>query len=414
MADIPEIWRDWFTVPPSPAGRGIRRCAEGHLVRSLPAPCPVCGGLTVGRALDRVYTGEDEIAAGDVARREVMRGKFVILAGAVWALAGLRVLYWLVFNGALSALFALVSSVIIALVFQALIATVIRAILSAIAGRATHGAHVSDLHAKLDDFADRIMDPFLARNGIGENGRIHVAPEELALLEQAFAHEELVPRHGSIPALLAAAALRRDLRRFRERLVAAEAGDWFLAYARIAPDEKLIPFLEEVLFEEGLDPAGAAEQVQQRRSGKKLETFLTDLEQRRGSDPVVVTIDALDGLDAGSFESLVQMMLESEGYARRGLALERHGEKLLLHARPSIEPLDTPVVQGTLVEKAEVGCEHALIATNATFTDAARALARGNKIELVDRKALEVRLEAFNKAPKDYARLATLLKPRRA
>ena len=144
MADIPEIWRDWFTVPPSSAGRGIRRCADGHLSRSLPAPCPVCSGATVGRALDRVYTGEEELLTADVARRETLRGKFVILAGAVWALAGLRVLYWLVFNGFLSAFFALVTSVIIALVFQALIATALRALLDFLKGRASHGEHVSD------------------------------------------------------------------------------------------------------------------------------------------------------------------------------------------------------------------------------------------------------------------------------
>src|SRR5205807_1237063 len=109
------------------------------------------------------------------------------------------------------------------------------------------------------------LEPFLERNGVGENAPVRAPPEELVLLEQAFAAEGLVPRHGSLLLLLAAAALRRDLARFRERLVAVGESDWFLAYAKTTPDERLLPLLEEVLFLEGIDPIDTAEQVSARR-----------------------------------------------------------------------------------------------------------------------------------------------------
>jgi HJR/Mrr/RecB family endonuclease len=129
---------------------------------------------------------------------------------------------------------------------------------------------------------------------------------------------------------------------------------------------------------------------------------------------VIVTLEALDAVAAESFETLVLMLLESEGFTPHGAWLEKHGEKTALFIRQQSSPLDTPVVQEALVARTQLGCEHALVVTNATFGEPARELATSNRIELVDRAALRARLETFNKSPKDYARVAALLGPRPA
>src|SRR5581483_3106212 len=167
-----------------------------------------------------------------------------------------------------------------------------------------------------------------------------------------------------------------------------------------------------VLADEGIEPVDVAEQVRLRRSQGRLETFLGDLEQRRAGEALSVTIEMLDALPAASFEGVVAFLLEVEGYEKRAPAVfERHGEKTALVVVHSGEPLEAPSVQRALLARTEQGCARALVVANAPASEAARAVASENRIELVDRDALRARLDAFNRTPKDYARLAALLAP---
>jgi hypothetical protein len=414
MKELERLYREWLAIPDPPAERGLRRCALGHLARERPGPCGVCGEAAAGLALAPIYTGEDEALAEDLARSARARSIVTALAAGIWSVAALRVLAWLVLDGIVRATFVLATTSVFALAFHAALVFVARLVLDVLRGHGSHGEHVEDLEAKLDAIADRVLEPFLSRVSIGEGAPLRAPPEELALLEQAFALEGLVPRHGALPLLLASAALRRDYRRFKERLAAAEPDDPHRAYARAIEGEALLPMLEELLAKQGSEPENVADLVRAQRTDRKLETFLGDLAERRAAGGVVVTIEALDAVSPASFEAIVVMLLETEGYAAKGPVLERHGEKTVAFARQEVQLLDTPLVQEALAARTQLACQHALVVTSSGFTDAARDLARANAIELVDRAALARRLDAFNKAPKDYARLAVLLKPRAA
>lgn len=414
MVDLEKLRTDWLTIPDPRVAADVRRCLEGHLARTLPGPCRACGGATVSRALVRVYTGEDELVALDLARRAEARRIVRALAVAIWVLALLRVLAYLIFDGAITTFFVAVTTAVFALALNVTLVLTARAILDSFRGPPLHGVQVDDLPAKLELLAERVLEPFLARNGVAEGLAVRAPPEELVLLEQAFAREGLVPRHGSLPGLLASAALARDFRRFKERLAATGHEDRHLAYARAVHDERHIPMLEQLLVEDGRDPVDTHELVRAHRSDRKLDNFLEDLEQRRSAPSLNVTIEAVDAIEKASFEELVLMVLGSEGFERRSGFVERHGEKTLVLARQETKPVDAATVQEAVVARARLSCEHALVVTNSTFTDAARELASSNRVELVDRAALTTRLAAFNKAPKDYGRLAAVMTPRSA
>jgi HJR/Mrr/RecB family endonuclease len=157
------------------------------------------------------------------------------------------------------------------------------------------------------------------------------------------------------------------------------------------------------------------------RHEHKLRGFALDLAQRREGETLNVRLEDVDRMDPFKFELLVGMIYQTLGYAitetrKTGdqgadVFLEKAGEKTVVQTKLYTAPVGNHAVQEVIAARSHYRCQHAIVLTNNSFTRSAIELAASTKVHLVDRQQLNAMLQTFNRSPKNYSRLADLLKP---
>lgn len=446
----PSPW--WRLAPPhlawplgDPAARRCVACQRNHF--ALPGPCPDCGGATAGLDVGAVASGDDgalQEAFADFQHHEKFLSHAVT---AIWAVAAALALLLLV---------AMMRNrnLVVNLLFFALFAAPIVAGAAWLQARAAGliGARFARRHPAdraaprargLERARDQVVEPFLDRHGVVEGMPIRAPEEELGLLRQLLAREDVALPADRVRPFLAACALRRDFDRFRWDLDGQPGVDRapMVAYAALVPDESgdpaRLPYLRQVLADAGrdADEGHVAAVLRDVRRERKLKSFAADLKERRpapatvsgpvlGTTPIGpgVPIARVDGMAARNFEPLLALIHRARGdavqeAARAGepgvdLILERPGERVVLQGQLAHEPVGPRAVQRAVAAQHYYRCRRAIVATNHHFAPDAAALAAAEGVELIDRRGLIALLDAFNRTPaRDDPRLAPLLAP---
>jgi HJR/Mrr/RecB family endonuclease len=115
------------------------------------------------------------------------------------------------------------------------------------------------------------------------------------------------------------------------------------------------------------------------------------------------------------------MIYQSQGYIVKetpktgdqgaDVFIEKAGERSVVQAKLYGHPVGNKAVQEVVAARIYYGCQYAIVVSNNFFTPSAKELARSSNVKLVDQTEFLSMLAAFNKSPKDYARLAILMKP---
>ena len=429
-------------------GPRARRCVACHRNQfALPGPCAFCDGQTVGLDAAGVADGHD--LATVEAHREFLQAERLLnrATAAIWGVAAMIVAlllfetmrnrWWL----ANLFFFAIFAAPVVAGAGW-LHAKAVGLAASWFAARHPEGPEVVDPdspHAsRVARLREAIVEPFLDRHGIAENTPTWAPEEERELLRQLLAREGLPMDADRLRAFLTACAFRRDFNRFRGRLAGAEADAPIAAYAEVAPEEAsdvvAFPYLQQVLAESGGDADGGrvAALLRDVRRNRKLRSFEADLRDRKPAAPslparvdpptgAVVAIEQVERMDPGHFERLAGMIYQSRGYFARevpkvgengaDVLLEKGGERTVVRAKLHAHEVGDAAVREAQAAKAFYHCQHAILLTTHHFPPSAVELAARGGITLVDREGLVTLLDAFNRAPKDDARLALLLQP---
>jgi restriction system protein len=113
-------------------------------------------------------------------------------------------------------------------------------------------------------------------------------------------------------------------------------------------------------------------------------------------------IAEIDRMDGKTFERRLEIMFRRLGYevehvGRRGdygadLVVRRNGEKTIVQAKRWTKNIHIRAVQEANAAPAMYGCSRAMVVTNRYFTQAAKKLARANRVELWDRDTLVAKL----------------------
>ena len=124
-------------------------------------------------------------------------------------------------------------------------------------------------------------------------------------------------------------------------------------------------------------------------------------------------------MDPYKFELLLAMMYEANGYRaietpKNGdqgadVLVERAGERTIIQAKLYSDSVGNKAVQEAIAARGHFRCHEAKVITNNYFTSSEKDLARSSNVELLDRTVLRGMIEQFNKSPKDYSRLATIM-----
>jgi HJR/Mrr/RecB family endonuclease len=279
---------------------------------------------------------------------------------------------------------------------------------------------------RLESFCDEVVHHFFARNGMIEGSSVHdLSEEELGLLADLFIRE----RFGrDEPAnwhdFLTACSLRRDYQLFRQRIEYFRDADPVAVYASLMPqvtDGARLPFLREYLAEKGRasDPELVKSLVESHREEFKQRAFSDDLRQRRREEGFSIKIGEVDAMNPFNFEELLGMIYGAEGHQievtkKSGdqgadVIIERAGERCVVQAKLYSQPVGNHAVQEAVAAIRHYRCQRAIVVTNNYFTRSAVELAHSNNVSLVDRQKLTAMLDEFNKRPKDYNRLASLM-----
>lgn len=429
-------------------GARARRCVACQRNQFVvPGPCTFCGAETVGLDVAAVAEGLDGETVE--AHRDFLRHEKVlnIATSAIWAVAaGLALLllfetmrnrWWLV-NLLFFALFA--APLIAGAAW--LHAKAVGLIAARFAARHEDRPEVVDPEspraAAVGRIREEIVEPFLDRHDIAENTPAWAPEEERELLRQLLGREGLPMGAERLRAFLTACAFRRDFNRFRNRL-AENGGDASIAaYAEIAPEEGAdlanLPYLQQVLAEAGreADEAHVTTVLRDVRRGRKLRSFEADLRERKPAprEPsavapappgAIVAIEQVDRMEPHNFELLAGMIYQTLGYFAReaprvgargaDILLEKGGERTVVQAKHDPNSVGNAAVREVLAAKAYYHCQHATVVTNHEFPPSAVELAHRGGVTLVGREGLIAMLDAFNRQPKDYDRLALLLQP---
>jgi HJR/Mrr/RecB family endonuclease len=109
-------------------------------------------------------------------------------------------------------------------------------------------------------------------------------------------------------------------------------------------------------------------------------------------------ITAIDMMDGTTFERRLVWLFQGLGYrvdrvGRRGdygadLVVERNGERVVVQAKRWTKNVGVKAVQEAHSAPAMYECSRSMVVTNRYFTQAARKLARANRVELWDRDQL--------------------------
>lgn len=429
---------------------GLRRCLRGaHHSFGLPSTCTMCGARTVGTDVAAVLNGDDARLQEAVAvyRHTVkgVRASTVLTLGLGLLLAIIllfssirNLAYVLIVIGAVAAV-----HVMLLLWFRRRFATV----LSKLGGspQGTRGAEFEPTcRDVIGPFLDRartveamaaahgepsVHVALVARRRLGlEPERIPIDPQEVGLLQELLLRRgvSLPTESAHIDLFLNSCALLLDFEAFSARIAHAEAQGLSRdeAYVMLTSDDDYdLPFFIECERQAGR-PCSELElraRMEAARSRLRVESFERDLHQRKMFEGVSVSAEIVDGLSPGAFEELIAMIFESRGCraektGRAGdqgadVVIEAPGVRTVIQAKLYAEPVGNKAVQEAVAAKAHYGCHRACVVTNNLFSSAARELAATNDVELIDRRKLCELLAEFNRAPKDYARLARLLVP---
>jgi len=289
-----------------------------------------------------------------------------------------------------------------------------------------------ELGGKLESICEKTVYPFLQRNRITEGQSVDIPPDEKSLLIEHLAEDRVSLDPKSFRAFTTTCALRRDFHLFRQRVeVNARTAQISLkeAYANLFPQESndriVLPFLRQMLAfrDEPTDREIVLANVTRIRRENKLKGFALDLDQRREGDGRTVIIDDVDRMDPFNFELLAGMIYQAQGFAvtetpKSGdqgadVFLEKAGEKTVVQTKLYSDSVGNHAVQEVIAARSHFRCQHAVVLSNSYFTRSAKELAMSTNVKLVDREELKAMLDIFNKSPKDYSRLALLLKPMR-
>jgi hypothetical protein len=258
--------------------------------------------------------------------------------------------------------------------------------------------------------------------------RVPVQEGEMELLRAALLKRGLAVSGspGAYQRFLTSAALALDYQDFSRRVDQAETNGMgcYGAYAVLrADDETFLPFLvaRELAHGMSMSEADALSRVESERRRLQASLFEEDLSQRTRASAGPVTLDRINLISPEHFEELIAMIYESRGCAARrtgrsgdqgcDVLVEEPGARIVVQAKHYSEAVGNGAVQEAVAAKAYYACDRARVVTNNVFTRGAIELAASNDVELVDKVKLQELLVEFNRAPKDYPRLARLLVP---
>jgi len=405
--------------------------------------CAICANLTVGLQVADVANGEDEQRQhiyniwSKAKKRVTSVFAWSLIVGAVVSLLLFFTTWWFVFLVPIT--------VAMAIAVPIFTAGIINARIGQLANR-----HLLELpkpvsEQMIEKLNSAFIDPFLRRNemplgtippagaflvsrlkSLDRPIYVLIAPKELHMLQQILAASGVMlwDNSNSAEVVLNAFALKNDYSLFKERIEHHESTGMSVLAAYVSlvtRDEGLLPFLQQFLAERGMPESasslpGTLEQV---RHQFQLRGFAKDLEQRRHLS-MSLTLEMVDAMNPYNFELLLGMMYEAQGYRfietpKSGdqgadVLLERAGESTVVQAKLYSHSVGNEAVQEAIAARSHFRCHAAKVVTNNYFTRSARELAQSSDVELIGRDELAQMISEFNKSPKDYSRLAVLMK----
>ena len=431
------VW-DSLSLQWAPSKPHLRRCLgkTPHYVFSTHLPCAICSEPTVGLFLNQVITGVDS-ACQDAYRiwdfqrriRNISIGVGLVVSAIAFAMS-----WW----------FVITVPLILLLTFAvpSLSARILKK------GLQNRIDYLTDQHTPLSsaeqgDIARKYIDPFLRRNerpdessgpvrirrfdSFDKAGNIVVPPAEIRMLETVLARDgiELWKGNVSPEEVLTTFVLRGEYAMFKRRIEHMEAPELsaFKAYSLLTSrDDAFLPFLLQLQAQRGKAVSDTEFKSQLAIARRELELggFRKDLEHRRNVH-ISITIEIVDQMDPFKFEHLLGMIYETRGFRVKetpstgdqgaDVLLEKAGETTVVQAKLYSNPVGNKAVQEAIAAKGHFRCNRAAVVTNNEFTKSACELAASCSVELVSRSQLATMIEYFNRQPKDYARLKSLVDP---
>jgi HJR/Mrr/RecB family endonuclease len=418
----------WQPAPPH-----LRRCLTGeHHQFSTHSRCFRCDAYSVGLDVSQVIAGQD--FGLQQVLNHVQTGQEDIRKAFAWSLAigvlliGSLLVFSLWFWAAIAFVVALAIPVIVIWRVNRIVAQTLRI-------QKTPPIAEKEIDALFDHF----VGPFLLRNENPDATSVQVAikrhktmdhltsvtmsAEELTMIEQVLPCP-LWNDRAQAESILNAFALRDDYFHFEMRMRQLEEQETpvYVAYASLATDdETFLPFLKHLLSERGVSESQSKTRsaVAQARHTLRLKGFSKDLKQRQKGG-ITLSMDMVDQMDPFNFEFLLGMIYECHGYRAietpksgdqgADVLLEKAGERTVVQAKLYSTPVGNKAVQEAIAARSHFRCQAATVVTNNYFTPSARELAGTGDVELVDRDGLVDLITFFNRSPKDYGRLASLLR----
>ena len=413
---------------------GVRQCTRCRGTQFSPCrKCALCGAQTVGMNLEAWLAGIDDALQDAYPRFQATRGKIrrltfgvsvvyalivvgILLLRAFWPAVGWGILLGVAFFTAYCG-------------YVAVAARGSRKFLRKLGGLQEEARESRRTLRLAETACEERVFPFLDRNDVELYKWREVPDNEMAMLRESLWARGIEVPADRFVAFLKACALKRDYRHFFLRL--SQFGDvnedLIERYAQLHVEERdqiLIPFLQQSYLAHGEFPEAAAlaKEIREARKRHAMGAFEQDLRLRKDGAGYNITIEDVDRMDPFNFELLLGMVFESQGYRveetpKSGdqgadVLLEKAGERTVVQAKLYSHPVSNSAVQEAVAAKQLYGCQYALVVTNNTFTASAEELAGSNQARLIARAELKRHLRDFNRAPKDYARLARIMIPR--
>ncbi len=173
------------------------------------------------------------------------------------------------------------------------------------------------------------------------------------------------------------------------------------------------PYLVEVAKKKHLTMslAWAEDQIPQRIKDQKLDKHARKIKsamKHKSRTEKAIQVSDLDEMEPTDFNQFFQDFFETMGYfvesARYSLPegttmlIEKLGEKSVVHAVQADASVGTETVEAMLEARDRHKCNAAIVATNAVFTDEARAMAdEAEQFSLWDREKISFLIEIYQK-----------------
>ncbi len=124
----------------------------------------------------------------------------------------------------------------------------------------------------------------------------------------------------------------------------------------------------------------------------------------------LLTIEQIDRMHGLTFEAYVCRLLESQGYAVENIrasndfgvdAIARKGEEsIAIQIKRSKHPIDRRAISDASAGKAFYKCTRAMVVTNSTLTQSAKAFAEGIQCKVVEREEFLAWVAVFKEGSK--------------